>query len=65
MNKKTIIITLTAIVGVLCAVCTFIVIYRSWETRSLCVKSLSILSIIGWGYIIYDIVTLKFKWIKN
>lgn len=63
--KKKIIICLAALIGMSGLWGMFVSLLNTWETRSLIHKIIGLFALIGWGYITYNLITLKYKWIRK
>ena len=63
--KKKIIVGFVALVGMSGLWGMFVFLFDTWETRSLIHKIIGFLAIIGWAYITYNMITLKYKWIRK
>lgn len=63
--KKKVIISLAAIVCMSCLLGMLAILLDSWESRNWFRRAISIVALLGWGYITYNMITLKYKWIRK
>jgi hypothetical protein len=63
--KKKIIICLAALIGMSGLWGMFVSLLNTWDTRSLIHKIIGLFALMGWGYITYYLITLKYKWIRK
>ncbi|MBE6287034.1 MAG: hypothetical protein E7099_02425 [Mediterranea massiliensis] len=63
--KKKIIIIITALIGMSCILGMLDFLLDSWETRGWFRRIISFAALLGWVYITYNMITLKYKWIRR
>ena len=63
--KKKIIVIIMAIVGMACILGMLDFLLESWEESGWFRRFLSFLALLGWMHITYNMVTLKYKWLKK
>ena len=63
--KKKIIISIAALVGMSCLLGLLNFLLDSWETKGWYSKIIAFFALLGWAYITYGMITLKFKWIRK
>ena len=63
--KKKIIICLATLIGMSGLWGMFVSLLNTWDTRSLIHKIIGLFALMGWGYITYNLITLKYKWIRK
>lgn len=63
--KKKIVIASAAIVGMSGFLGMLDFLLDTFESSGWFARAIRFLALIGWGYITYNLVTLKYKWIKK
>lgn len=63
--KKKIIVSIAALVCMSCILGCICILFDKWETDSSFEKLIRLLAILGWVYITYNMITLKYKWIRK
>lgn len=65
MNKKKIIIIIAAAVSMSCLLGMFNYLLDTWESDGWFRKVISFFALLGWVHITYNMITLKYKWIRK
>lgn len=64
MKKKVVVII--AIIICMSAILSMLnLLFKSWESTGWLRNSMRIVALIGWVYITYNMITLKYNWIKK
>ena len=63
--KKKIIVSIAALICMSCLLGMIDFLLDTWETRNLFRKILGLMALLGWGCITYNMITLKYKWIRK
>lgn len=63
--KKKIIVGITAGVIMSCLLGILAYFMDTWETDSSVHKLIRLIIILGWTYVTYNMITLKYKWIRK
>lgn len=63
--KKKIIVIIAALIGMSCLLGMLDFLLDTWETNSWFRRVINFLALIGWGQITYNMITLKYKWIRK
>lgn len=63
--KKKIIVIIMALVGMDCILGMLDFLLESWEESGWFRRFLSFLALLGWVHITYNMVTLKYRWLKK
>lgn len=64
MRKKIIVIA-AALIGMSCLLGMLAFLLENWETRSFLRKAVGTAALLGWVHITYNLMTLKYKWIRK
>ena len=63
--RKKIIVSITALICMSCLLGMLDFLLDTWESRGLIRKILGLLALMGWVYITFNMITLKYKWIRK
>ena len=63
--KKRIIVSISALICMSCLLGMIDFLLDTWETRNLFRKVLGGMALMGWVCITYNMITLKYKWLRK
>lgn len=63
--KKKIIVIIAALIGMSCLIGMLDFLLDTWESRGWFSRFIGFLALNGWVYITYNMITLKYKWIRR
>lgn len=63
--KKRIIVIIAALIGMSCTLGMLDFLLDSWETRGWWYRIIGFIALLGWVHITYNMITLKYKWIRR
>lgn len=65
MNKKKIIVIIAALISMSCLLGMLDFLLDTWESNGWYRRVISLLALLGWVHITYNMITLKYKWIRK
>jgi len=63
--KKKIIVSIAAAIGMSCLLGMLNFLLDTWESNGWYRRIISFLALLGWAYITYNMITLKYKWLRK